>query len=130
MDYCMNLNDGRLCSANEETDRQTAYTRIPEDVALAISSGTLDWRKVAELVHKKRNNDTSFSWTAYDELRDKQNIRRAKYEPEEIDKSEEENKIDSVQHVKVTMAELVVKKAETKKPEGAHPQLGKELNLK
>ena len=130
MDYCMNLNDGRLCAANEETDRQTSYTRVPEDIAYAISAGKLDWHKVAELVHKKRNNDPSFSWTAFDELRDKQNIRRAKYEPEEVDKSEEEKKVDTVQHVEITMAELVGKKGDTKKAENANSSSDKELDLK
>ena len=105
MTYAVNLNDGRLVAFNEEVGKQTAYAQIPEDIAHAISDGRLDWRKVAELVHKKRNNDPAFSWEAFDKLRDQQNIRKAKYDPVEPEKDSEPVP-DSLQQVSVTMDEL------------------------
>lgn len=105
MTYAVNLNDGRVVAFNEEVAKQTAYAQVPEDIAHAIAEGSLDWRKVAELVHKKRNNDPSFSWEAFDTLRDHQNIRKAKYDPVEPEKAAEPVP-DAVQQVSVTMDEV------------------------
>lgn len=105
MQYAVNLNDGRIVAFNDEVAKQTAYAHIPEDIAHAISGGSLDWRKVAELVHKKRNNDPSFSWEAFDTLRDHQNIRKAKYDPVEPENANEPVP-DSIPQVSVSMDEL------------------------
>lgn len=106
MEYAVNLIDGRIVAFNDEVAKQTSYTHIPEDIAHAISDGKLNWKAVAELVHKKRNNDPNFSWEAFDTLRDHQNIRKAKYDPVEPEKATEPIP-DSVPQVSVTMDELM-----------------------
>lgn len=105
MQYAVNLNDGRIVAFNDEVAKQTAYAHIPEDVAQSISNGTLDWHNVAELIHKKRNNDPSFSWEAFDVLRDHQNIRKAKYDPVEPEKANEPLP-DTIPQVSISMEEL------------------------
>lgn len=82
--YAINLQDGRIVFYNSEVATQTAYAAIPTDIALAVGNKELDWHKVVELIHKKRNNDPNFSWELFDKLRDRQNIRRAKYDPETL----------------------------------------------
>lgn len=82
--YAINLQDGRIVFYNSEVAAQTAYAAIPTDIALAVGNKKLDWHKVVELIHKKRNNDANFSWELFDKLRDRQNIRRAKYDPETL----------------------------------------------
>lgn len=82
--YAINLQDGRIVFYNSEVATQTAYAAIPTDIALAVGNNKLDWHKVVELIHKKRNNDPNFSWELFDKLRDRQNIRRAKYDPETL----------------------------------------------
>jgi hypothetical protein len=82
--YAINLQDGRIVFYNSEVATQTAYAAIPTDIALAVGNKELDWHQVVELIHKKRNNDPNFSWELFDKLRDRQNIRRAKYDPETL----------------------------------------------
>ena len=103
--YAMNINDGRIVFFNEQVAMQTAYAAVPDDIAIAVDKGKLDWRKVAELIHKKRNNDPNFSWEAFDKLRDRQNVRKAKYTPEEPEKSAEPI-FDAVPGVSIAMDEL------------------------
>lgn len=89
--YALNLEDGRRVFYNDEVARQTAYAAIPDSIAKAIKEGNLDWRKVVEVIHKKRNaKDSGFSWSEFDKLRDQQNIRRTKFEPETLG----ENKVE------------------------------------
>ena len=82
--YAINLNDGRIVFFNSEVAAQTAYAAIPTDIALAVGENKIDWHQVVELIHKKRNNNPNFSWELFDQLRDRQNIRRAKYDPETL----------------------------------------------
>lgn len=105
MEYAVNLIDGRIVAFNEEVAKQTSYAHVPEDIAHSIADGAIDWKAVAELIHKKRNNDPTFSWEAFDTLRDHQNIRKAKYDPVEPEKASEPVP-DSVPQVEISMAEL------------------------
>lgn len=89
--YAINLQDGRIVFYNSEVATQTAYAAIPTDIALAVGNKELDWHQVVELIHKKRNNDPNFSWELFDKLRDRQNIRRAKYDPETLGEEPKEN---------------------------------------
>lgn len=103
--YAMNLNDGRIVFFNEQVAMQTAYAAIPDDIAVAVDKGEIDWRKVAELIHKKRNNDPSFSWEAFDRLRDRQNIRKAKFDPVEPERASDALP-DTVPQTEISMDEL------------------------
>lgn len=105
MEYAVNLIDGRIVAFNEEVAKQTSYAHVPDDIAHGIAGGTIDWKAVAELIHKKRNNDPTFSWEAFDTLRDHQNIRKAKYNPVEPEKASEPIP-DAVPQVDISMAEL------------------------
>lgn len=87
--YAINLNSGRVTFYNREVASQTAYAAIPTEIALAVGRKEVDWRSVVELIHKKRNNDPTFSWEVFDKLRDRQNIRRAKYDPETLGEESE-----------------------------------------
>lgn len=106
--YGINLQDGRIVPFNEETERQTAYAEVPEDIAIAVDKGEIDWHAVVELIHKKRNNDPDFSWDAFDKLRNQQNIRRAKYEysGDSAAAPDATEDGDKVRQVPISMSEL------------------------
>ena len=78
--YAMNLNDGRIVFNSEAVGTNVNYVKIDDEIHAAIKSGKLSWKVVANAVRAKRNNDPDFDWSQYDLLRDRLNVRKAKFD--------------------------------------------------
>ena len=78
--YAMNLNDGRLVFNSSAVATNINYAEIDDDVSDAIIDGTIQWQAVANVIRAKRNNDPSFDWERFDLLRDRLNVRKAKFD--------------------------------------------------
>lgn len=121
--YALNLEDGRRVFYNDEVARQTAYAAIPDSIAKAIKEKRLDWRKVVEVIHKKRNaKDSGFSWSEFDKLRDQQNIRRTKFEPETLG----ENKVEEANLAADISMEDFTEEPSAQSAEQSAPKAGKD----
>ena len=78
--YAMNINDGRLVFNSEAVATNINYVEIDDDIYAAIQTGKLTWQIVANAVRAKRNNDPTFDWAQYELLRDRLNVRKAKFD--------------------------------------------------
>lgn len=78
--YAMNLNDGRRVFNSSAVATNPNYAEIDDDINAAIENKSLDWRVVANAIKAKRNNDPNFDWTQFDFLRDRLNVRKAKFD--------------------------------------------------
>ena len=78
--YAMNLNDGRLVFNSSAVPTNVNYVEIDDEISAAIVKGTVAWQDVANAVRAKRNDDPSFDWGQYDFLRDRLNVRKAKFD--------------------------------------------------
>lgn len=78
--YAMNLNDGRLVFNSSAVPTNVNYVEIDDEISAAIEKGTITWQAVANAIKAKRNNDPSFDWTQYEFLRDRLNVRKAKFD--------------------------------------------------
>jgi hypothetical protein len=78
--YAMNLNDGSMDFNSEAVASNINWVEIDDEIHAAIKSGKLDWRIVANAVRAKRNNDPNFDWERFDILRDRLNVRKAKFD--------------------------------------------------
>ena len=78
--YSMNLNDGRWVFTSPATATNINYVDLDDEIHYAVKSGKLPWQTVANAVRAKRNNDPSFDWAQYDILRDRLNVRKAKFD--------------------------------------------------
>ena len=77
--YAMNSNDGRIVFNSEAVTSNVNYVEIDDDICAAMEEGKLTWQVVANAVRAKRNNDPTFDWAQYDLLRDRLNVRKAKF---------------------------------------------------
>ena len=78
--YAMNLNDGREVFNSEAVATNVNYVEIDDEIHEAMKRGELTWEVVANAVRAKRNNDPNFDWAQYDVLRDRLNVRKAKFD--------------------------------------------------
>lgn len=78
--YAMNLNDGTIDFNSEAVATNINYVELDDEVHAAIKSGKLDWQTVAKAVLAKRNNDKNFDWERFDFLRDRLNVRKARFD--------------------------------------------------
>lgn len=78
--YAMNLNDGRIVFNSDAVTTNVNYVGLDDEIHDAIKSGKLTWQVVANAVRAKRNNDPSFDWEQFDILRDRLNVRKAKFD--------------------------------------------------
>lgn len=76
----MNLNDGREVFNSEAVATNVNYVEIDDEIHEAMKRGELTWEVVANAVRAKRNNDPNFDWAQYDVLRDRLNVRKAKFD--------------------------------------------------
>jgi hypothetical protein len=76
----MNINDGRWVFTSAATATNINYVDLDDEIHDAVKSGKLTWQTVANAVRAKRNNDPSFDWAQYDILRDRLNVRKAKFD--------------------------------------------------
>ena len=83
--YAMNLNDGRIVFNSGAVASNVNYVEIDDDLHAAIKDGNVSWSAVANAVRAKRNNDPGFDWAKYDELRDRLNVRKAKFDLKDSD---------------------------------------------
>lgn len=77
--YAMNINDGRIVFNTSAVPSNINYVEIDDDTHAAIKGGKLAWQTVANAVRAKRNNDPSFNWPKYDDLRERLNVRKADF---------------------------------------------------
>lgn len=78
--YSMNINDGRWVFTSAATATNINYVDLDDEIHDAVKGGKLTWQTVANAVRAKRNNDPSFDWAQYDILRDRLNVRKAKFD--------------------------------------------------
>lgn len=78
--YAMNLNDGRRVFNSSAVATNVNYAEIDDEISDAIDKGKITWQAVANAIKAKRNNDPDFDWTQYDFLRDRLNVRKAKFD--------------------------------------------------
>ena len=78
--YSMNINDGRWVFTSAATATNINYVDLDDEIHDAVKSGKLTWQTVANAVRAKRNNDPSFDWAQFDILRDRLNVRKAKFD--------------------------------------------------
>ena len=78
--YAMNLNDGRIVFNSDAVTTNVNYVELDDEIHDAIKCGKLTWQTVANAVRAKRNNDPSFDWEQFDILRDRLNVRKAKFD--------------------------------------------------
>lgn len=78
--YSMNINDGRWVFTSPATATNINYVDLDDEIHDAVKGGKLPWQAVANAVRAKRNNDPSFDWAQYDILRDRLNVRKAKFD--------------------------------------------------
>ena len=78
--YSMNINDGRWVFTSPATATNINYVDLDDEIHDAVKGGKLPWQTVANAVRAKRNNDPSFDWAQYDILRDRLNVRKAKFD--------------------------------------------------
>lgn len=83
--YAMNINDGRVVFNSEAVATNVNYTELDDDIHAALKSGKLTWQTIANAVRAKRNNDPNFDWAQYDLLRDRLNVRKAKFDLKSTD---------------------------------------------
>lgn len=76
----MNLNDGRIVFNSDAVTTNVNYVEIDDEIHEAMKRGELSWKAVANAVRAKRNNDPNFDWAQYDVLRDRLNVRKAKFD--------------------------------------------------
>jgi hypothetical protein len=76
----MNLNDGRIVFNSDAVTTNVNYVEIDDEIHDAMKRGDLTWDVVANAVRAKRNNDPNFDWAQYDALRDRLNVRKAKFD--------------------------------------------------
>lgn len=78
--YAMNLNDGSLDFNSDAVATNVNWVELDDEIHAAIKAGKISWQTVANAVRAKRNNDPNFDWAKYDELRDRLNVRKAKFD--------------------------------------------------
>ena len=78
--YAMNLNDGTIDFNSDAVAINVNYVELDDKIHAAIKAGTISWLAVANAVRAKRNNDPNFDWERYDFLRDRLNVRKAKFD--------------------------------------------------
>lgn len=78
--YAMNLNDGRIVFNSDAVTTNINYVELDDEIHAALKGGKLTWQVVANAVRAKRNNDPSFDWEQFDILRDRLNVRKAKFD--------------------------------------------------
>ena len=78
--YSMNINDGRWVFTSAATATNINYVDLDNEIHDAVKGGKLTWQTVANAVRAKRNNDPSFDWAQFDILRDRLNVRKAKFD--------------------------------------------------
>lgn len=78
--YSMNINDGWWVFTSPATATNINYVDLDDEIHDAVKGGKLTWQTVANAVRAKRNNDPSFDWAQYDILRDRLNVRKAKFD--------------------------------------------------
>ena len=78
--YAMNLNDGSIDFNSEAVATNVNWVELDDEIHAAIKAGKISWQTVANAVRAKRNNDPNFDWAKYDELRDRLNVRKAKFD--------------------------------------------------
>lgn len=78
--YAMNLNDGSIDFNSDAVATNINWVELDDEIHAAIKSGKVSWRIVANAVRAKRNNDPNFDWEKFDFLRDRLNVRKAKFD--------------------------------------------------
>ena len=78
--YAMNLNDGTIDFNSDAVATNVNYVELDDEIHAAIKAGKVSWQTVANAVRAKRNNDPNFDWAKYDFLRDRLNVRKAKFD--------------------------------------------------
>jgi len=78
--YAMNLNDGTIDFNSDAVATNVNYVELDDEIHAAIRAGKVSWQTVANAVRAKRNNDPNFDWAKYDFLRDRLNVRKAKFD--------------------------------------------------
>ena len=78
--YALNLNDGRVVFNSEAVATNVNYVELDDEIHAAMKDGKIKWQTVANAVRAKRNNDPNFDWSQYDLLRDRLNVRKAKFD--------------------------------------------------
>lgn len=78
--YAMNLNDGTIDFNSDAVATNVNYVELDDEIHAAIKAGKVSWQTVANAVRAKRNNDPNFDWVKYDFLRDRLNVRKAKFD--------------------------------------------------
>lgn len=78
--YAMNLNDGTIDFNSDAVAINVNYVELDDKIHAAIKAGKISWLAVANAVRAKRNNDPNFDWERYDFLRDRLNVRKAKFD--------------------------------------------------
>lgn len=77
--YAMNLNDGTIDFNSEAVATNVNYVELDDEIHAAIRAGKISWQTVSNAVRAKRNNDPNFDWERFDFLRDRLNVRKAKF---------------------------------------------------